>query len=72
MHRETWDEIVECADCGTPIDVALERGYRGAGDWALCLTCALKRGGQFDENEDSWTVAPDVTGLRPDDEHKVR
>lgn len=72
MHRETLAELVDCADCGAPVDVGRERGYQGAGNWALCQACALERGGHFDENEDRWTVQPEVTGLRPDDEHRVR
>jgi hypothetical protein len=72
MHREAWGELVDCADCGAPLDVGRERGYQGEGDWALCRECAIARGGRFDENEDRWMVTPDVTGLRSDDEHRER
>lgn len=72
MYREASDKMVECVDCGVALDVDLERGYRGLGEWALCWDCALRRGATFDEQEDRWTVAPDVSGLPPDDEHRVR
>jgi hypothetical protein len=72
MHRETWDGLVECADCGVPVDVEFERGYRVADNSALCMACAIKRGGSFDEDEDLWSVPPDVIGLFPDTEHEVR
>jgi hypothetical protein len=72
MHREESGGTVDCADCRVPVDLGHECGYQGAGDWALCQACGLRRGGHFDENEDRWTVPPDVTGLRPDDEHRVR
>ena len=72
MHREEWDELTNCIDCGTPVDVGRERGYQSEGGWALCWDCALARGARFDENEDRWTVQPDVVGLAAEDDHKVR
>ncbi len=67
MHRQTWFEMMDCADCGIPIDVDRERGYRSADDWALCSGCALERGGCFDEEEDRWVVLPDTTDLAVED-----
>ncbi|MBW2291750.1 MAG: hypothetical protein JRG94_05505 [Deltaproteobacteria bacterium] len=72
MQRETRDELVECADCGVPVDVGLERGYPVGDNSALCWECAIKRGARFDDDEDLWLEPPDVTGLFPDVEHKVR
>jgi hypothetical protein len=73
MHRSESEEIVDCVDCGTPLDVDRERGYRGSGDWALCQACALERGGRFDEEEDRWTVAPNTLDLPVEEsEHRVR
>ena len=63
MERPMAQGIAECADCGAPVDVALDRGYAGPGNWVLCHFCAGKRGAQFDANEDCWTVPPDSTGL---------
>lgn len=64
MHRETWDEIVECIDCGEPVDVGLERGYRVAENSGLCWSCAVARGARFDEEEDRWRVEPDTSDIR--------
>ena len=72
MHREAEAEIVKCVDCGTPVDVGRERGYRSAEEWVLCWQCATNRGAQYDENEDRWTVSPETAGLPPADEHRVR
>lgn len=71
MRREELHQIVNCVDCGSPVDVARERGYRSVGDWALCWECAIRRGARFDHNEDRWTDPPDLTGLPPTDEQRV-
>lgn len=63
MERRGSEEMVDCADCGLPLDLGRDRGYRGHGDWALCGACALERGARFDEDEDCWIVPPDATGL---------
>lgn len=65
MHRREREEIVDCVDCGSPLDVERERGYSTSKGWALCWSCALTRGARFDEDEDRWSVAPDITGLPP-------
>jgi hypothetical protein len=72
MHRDRSNRLMGCVDCGTPLDVGRERAYRGHGDWVLCWACALKRGAQFDEQAEHWTRPPDVTGLPPEDDHRVR
>lgn len=72
MEREQAEEIVDCADCGLPLDVERERGYRGHQEWALCRGCALQRGAQFDEDEDIWIVPPDLTDLPGLRDHRVR
>ena len=72
MHRVGMNTVVDCAECEAPVDVGRERCYRGEGNWALCWGCAIARGGQFDENEGRWTRLPDVIGLTPQDEHRVR
>lgn len=72
MHRRSREEIVDCADCGQPLDVDRERGYRATPEWSLCLACAIERGAQFDEEMDRWTVAPDLSGLPFDVEYQPR
>jgi hypothetical protein len=72
MHRKEREEIVTCVDCGSPLDVERERGYSATSEWALCWSCALTRGARFDENEDRWSVPPDLTGLPPIGEEEIR
>ena len=73
MHREAWDEITECVDCGAPVDVARERGYRTVSEWALCWQCATNRGARYDEDEDRWSVPPETSGLPlSDEDHRER
>lgn len=71
MHEETWVGLIDCADCGSPVDLGLERGYRVAENIGMCWACTVKRGGLFDEDEDLWLEPPDLTGLYPDVDHKV-
>jgi hypothetical protein len=52
-----------CADCGVAIDVALERGYSFSEEQALCFSCAVARGGAYDELHDHWTKPPNLRGL---------
>lgn len=70
MHRETFEELVNCADCGAALDVSRERGFGGDG-WSLCWGCALKRGGNYDEDEDRWGVEPNTADLDKG-EHLIR
>lgn len=72
MFREESDALVECVDCGTPLDVDRERGYALSDSLALCWSCALSRGAQFDEEGERWRTPPDTGGLSIDDEHRVR
>lgn len=72
MFREESDAMVECLDCGTPLDVDRERGFALGNDMALCWSCARSRGAEFDEEEGRWRSPPDTEGLVIDDEHRVR
>ena len=72
MHRSELEEMADCVDCGFPVDVDRERGYRSSGDWVLCQSCAFARGARFDQEEDRWTVPPDSTGLPETEAHQIR
>ena len=71
MRSDTWDGMDECVDCGARIEAGIGRGYRVTDELALCLSCALKRGGVLDEDY-IWTQPPDLTGIDPDTQHKYR
>ena len=72
MGRRTLEESEDCADCGVQVDVALDQGYEGPGNWILCSSCARERGAHFDENEGCWTIPPDMSGLLAQREHRER
>jgi hypothetical protein len=63
MHRSEAAELVHCLDCGEEISLALDRAFACEDDAGICFACAIKRGGIYDETHDTWTHAPDITGL---------
>jgi hypothetical protein len=59
---ETFD-MFGCSDCGATVAPAQDRVYAFGTDGVLCMECALRRGGAWDEGRDRWTVAPRVDDL---------
>jgi hypothetical protein len=57
------DELLSCSDCGAAVATDLERLYAFGTDSVLCMECALRRGGAWDEGRDRWTVPPRVDDL---------
>jgi hypothetical protein len=57
------DESFSCSDCGTAVATDRERLYAFGTDGVLCMECALRRGGAWDEGRDRWTVPPRVDDL---------
>lgn len=51
-----------CADCGAPTD-PWARSYAFGEQSVLCWSCAVRRGGRHDAQEDAWTTAPGVDDL---------
>jgi len=64
MHRSETRELSLCADCGAEILPARDRGFSLGGDLALCMACAVRRGGAYDEEYDRWVRVPDTADLR--------
>jgi putative phosphoribosyl transferase len=58
------EDLVQCIDCGELIDPAVDRAFAISTEDFLCFSCSELRGGVYDEEEDRWTTAPDLT-----DEH---
>ena len=52
-----------CSDCGAGVAPAQDRLYAFGTDGVLCMECALRRGGAWDEGKDRWTVPPRVDDL---------
>lgn len=64
MHREEAEQYAACADCGAQILPSADRGYAFGAQGALCWSCAIRRGGSYDADQDRWTVAPEVADLQ--------
>ncbi|HVW28062.1 MAG TPA: hypothetical protein VHC69_22015 [Polyangiaceae bacterium] len=66
MEQQEFEEDVEtCADCGAAIAPDADASFPFGENRALCFECATRRRGEYDEREDKWIVAPDLTGLEP-------
>jgi hypothetical protein len=64
MHRSESAELIDCCDCGAIMSPATERAFGVGEDEFLCLDCAIRRGGVYDEPRERWTVPPNLSGIR--------
>ena len=61
-EQRPWEEaeVIPCMSCGAGVRVG-ERGFMEPGaQEVLCWNCAIQRGGQYDADQERWTVAPDL------------
>ena len=65
MHRSETYDLVQCANCRAEVSAARDRVFSFGDDTALCFSCAVARGGKYDEMHDHWEHSPDVAGLSP-------
>ena len=63
MHRSETRELTTCAACGGEIAPGRDRVYAFEPEGALCMACAIARGGRYDEAHDRWTRPPDTSDL---------
>ena len=63
------DEFVPCLVCGALVSPAVNRIFAVGCEDLICMECALRRGGAYDESEDRWGVAPHVDDLLDEVEH---
>lgn len=64
MHLSEIAQMSLCAECGEEIWPERERSFLMDGsDDALCYGCASRRGGAYDELNDTWVQTPDLSGL---------
>ncbi len=63
MHRQEYDELVDCCDCGATVAPGPDRAFAVSDDVFLCFDCAFRRGGVYDGQKERWAVAPSVSGL---------
>lgn len=52
-----------CARCGTHITTSGDRVFPFGESSVLCFDCAMACGGVHDEDADTWTTTPDLSGL---------
>jgi hypothetical protein len=64
MHRSESYDLVACADCGAEISLGADRVFLVTEDAGLCVGCAMKRGGVYDDVHDTWRKAPSLSGLQ--------
>ncbi len=57
------DEKAICADCGIVFAPRLYGAYYFDRQ-LICFDCALRRGGKFDAERETWTIVPSLAGLR--------
>lgn len=60
------DDFEDCFDCGATVSVHGTATYVVGDGTVLCIDCAMKRGGIYDELRDQWTQQPSVADL-PDE-----
>jgi hypothetical protein len=63
MHRSEGYDRVSCLQCNTEVSIAKDRAYALSDLAALCMRCAMTRGGRYDEELDQWTEPPRLDGL---------
>jgi hypothetical protein len=63
VHETESNELVNCVVCGAEMSLQLDRSFAVTGSSGLCFGCAVARGGRYDASHDTWTRAPDLTGV---------
>jgi hypothetical protein len=63
MHRSEERELETCADCGARISPGTDRSFSFGSTGLLCMSCAIRRGGRYDEVHDHWAQEPDFGDL---------
>jgi hypothetical protein len=72
MHREDWDDLLDCSACGDVVSVTTDRVYMLDENSCLCFRCATERGGSFDEDQDRWARSPRLSGEFVLDAHAIQ
>ncbi|MET0388922.1 MAG: hypothetical protein ABW321_23315 [Polyangiales bacterium] len=63
MDKCELRELVDCVLCGSDVSLGLDCAYAMSVDAALCFSCAVCRGGVYDDSRRSWIALPDLSGL---------
>jgi hypothetical protein len=62
-HADERGYLVDCIDCGAPVDPGMDRPYALTDAIVLCHACALSRGGAYDSDSEHWPVQPSLEGI---------
>jgi hypothetical protein len=62
MTNQRDEDLAVCLDCGAQV-FDQERLYPVGCDDVVCMECAFRRGGRYDEKEGRWLVPPAVDDL---------
>ena len=63
MEPEELEIHEPCADCGAVVIEGLSPLYNFGESGVLCWECAIRRGGKYDAEHDTWVEAPNTTDL---------
>lgn len=63
MYEEEADEMLECAECGAVLPEGAVGTFAFGDGAVLCFECAVRRGGEYDAEEDHWLVTPNLEGF---------
>jgi hypothetical protein len=63
LHRSETRDLALCVDCGAELSPGRDRVYAFGVDAFLCYTCAMRRGGIYDEAHDRWVRDADTSTL---------
>lgn len=63
------DDLLPCIECEAVVAPGTDRAFPVGTADVLCMACALRRGGAYDEIQDRWKEAPDLTGVSIDEGH---
>jgi hypothetical protein len=66
MELEELEIQEPCAACGALVVEGLSPSYNFGMGEVLCWECAIRRGGKYDAEHDTWSEAPNTSDL-PDD-----
>ena len=72
MEPEELEELVECWDCGETVSPSEDSVFQFGDRAVLCLRCAIRRGGQYDALDESWTLPPSVADLPVESREDLR
>ena len=57
------DASDRCLECGATISAVVDRVFAVGCDDVICMECAERRGGEYDEEEDRWKITPQIDDL---------